>query len=99
MEAALASVSRGVTTTPRPEDPILGLDQPSRKRLGRNVPQPKVMRQLPEERYPLPNQHRESVDDDPIDEPRPQKGLNRLAAVDIDVPNPALFEKSHRFIR
>ena len=63
------------------------------------MPQSNVVRQLPEEGHPISDQHGISVDDDPVDQPRPQEGLNRPAAVDVDVPEISFFEEAHRLPR
>lgn len=64
---------------------VLGLNQPARIVLGRNVTQPYVARNHAEQRNSVSNEHRHPRDNEALNKAFAQEPLNRYPSVDIQV--------------
>src|SRR6202789_1541780 len=64
---------------------ILAADQATGIVTSHDVTEPNVMRQAAEERNPLSNEHRDTRDDETLNESRAQELLNRDSSVDVEV--------------
>src|SRR5207245_10636562 len=74
-----------------PHHLILCLHQSARIRLRRHMPQFHVPPQSAKQRNPTPDQHRHARDDQPLNQPCPQKTLHRNPAVHIHMPHSSSF--------
>src|SRR5258708_40185580 len=71
---------------------VLALDAASFERTRCDVPQPNIARHGTEQRDAASDQHRDAVDDDPMDQSGFEKALDGEDAVDIDVTDAAGIE-------